>query len=276
MTGSESRGGRRLGRRPVVLAALFAAVGLTGCATKRDVRDLSAEIANLRARQDTVLVILSGQNRAVRDSLFQVLNELIRTRGDLRNDLQRLEQQLTQIQQLAGQTQRSLLQLQDLERRLREAPRAARPDDEEEAAPPGSETTRPVVERSTGTPADELYGLGLEQLDRGAAATARLAFEQLLQEHPGHARAPDAQFMIGETYYAEKRYDEALKALERVVELYPNASKSPQALYRAGVIAEERGNFSAARGYFNRVIGGWPRTEEARLADQALKRLPSR
>ena len=268
-------GGRRASRRPLraLLALAAVAVPLSGCATKGDLRDVETQLVNLRARQDTIFLLLTDQNRAVRDSVFQVLNEVIRTRGDLRNDILRLEQQLIQIQQLAGQTQRSVQQqMSELQRRM---------DENRADLPPGSqppaESGQPQepVERPSGSGAEELYELGAEQLQRGAAATARMAFEQLLREHPNHPRAPDAQYQVAETLYQEQRLDEALRGFEAVVERYPNSPKAPEALYRAGIIAKERGNFDAARGYFRRVVAGYARSEAARLADEELRRLPN-
>jgi tol-pal system protein YbgF len=121
-----------------------------------------------------------------------------------------------------------------------------------------------------------LYRLGREQLQRGAATTARKAFEQLLHDHPGDDRAPDAQFSLAETYVIEKQYDRALAEFGRVVELFPSSSQAPTALYRAGVISEDRGSVTKAREYYSRVSARYPKSDEARLAADKLRRLRGR
>lgn len=249
------------GRR-VVAAALVGAAALaaTGCATKRDVRDLRTEIRAVMARQDSILVMLGGEHRALRDSVRALGDEVVTSRGELRNQLLGIEQQLIQIQELTGQSQRRLNQLREDMSRREQAPPAAPAETEGGAAP-------------SGVAGDDLYIAGTEQLDRGASETARLAFEQLLQENPEHPRAPDAQYNIGETYYQEGDLDAALQALDRVVQLYPDSPRAPAALYRAGVISEERGSVEEARGYFNRVLSGYPRSEQARLASERLQAL---
>ncbi|HUG00809.1 MAG TPA: tol-pal system protein YbgF [Longimicrobiales bacterium] len=260
--GGEKRppGGIRLRGVAVTLLAA-AALSATGCATKRDVRDLRAEIRTVMARQDSILVMLGGEHRALRDSIRAVGGEVVTARGELRNQLLGMEQQLIQIQELSGQSQRRLNQLrEDMERRGDEPPSRDPSETGGGAAPSGVE-------------GDDLYIAGTEQLDRGASETARLAFEQLLQENPQHPRAPDAQYNIGETYYQEGNLDAALEALDRVVQLYPDSPRAPAALYRAGVISEERGNIAEARGYFNRVLSGYPRSEQARLASDKLQTL---
>lgn len=245
---------------------LAGTLAFAGCATKRDLRDVRSQIASLEARQDTIFLALTEQNRAVRDSVFQVLNEVIRTRGDLKNQLLQLEQQLIQIQELSGQTQRRLSELRDDYQRRAQAVQQGVETEAGEGVEP--------VEGGAGTDPEELYRIGSDQLQRGAASTARVAFEQLLSAFPTHERAPDAQFGIAESLYQDQRYEDAIQAFERLVQLYPDSPRAPQALYRAGVVAEERGNFEDARGYFRRVQSGYPRSEEARLAEQALSRLP--
>ncbi len=71
----------------------------------------------------------------------------------------------------------------------------------------------------------------------------------------------------------ERNYDQALKEFDKVVQMFPNSARAPAALYRAGVIHEERGNNTAARQYFERVASGWPRSDEARLAAEKLRTL---
>ncbi|MEN8373838.1 MAG: tol-pal system protein YbgF [Gemmatimonadota bacterium] len=236
------------------------AIVVAGCATKRDVKDVRAEIRSVMARQDSILVLLQNEHAAVRDSVRSVGEEIVTSRGELRNQLLGIEQQLVQIQELTGQSQRRLNQLrEDITQRERVAPPPA----------PGEDT----AEGASGVDGAELYVAGMEQLQRGASETARLAFEQLIRENPEHPQAPDAQFGIGESHYQEQDLDAALEAFDRVVQLYPDSPRAPAALYRAGIVSEERGNIEEARGYFNRVTSGYPRSEQARLASEKLQSL---
>ena len=123
--------------------------------------------------------------------------------------------------------------------------------------------------------AEQLYEIGRRSW-RKACRDGAGGFQQIVSSYPTHELAPDAQYQIGETYVAERAFDQALKEFERVVELFPNSPRAAQALYRAGVISAERGNISDARRYFNRVVSGYPRAEEARLAEDRLRSLPRR
>ena len=57
------------------------------------------------------------------------------------------------------------------------------------------------------------------------------------------------------------------------VKTYPNSSRAPSALYKLGLLAESRGEKTAARGYYQRVVAGYPRSDEANLARDKLRRL---
>jgi TolA-binding protein len=100
-----------------------------------------------------------------------------------------------------------------------------------------------------------------------------MAFEQILGMDPVPPEAPEAQYLIAETYILENKNAEALAQLERVVKLFPNSPVTPAALYRAGVLSEEQGNIREAERYFQRVRTGYPGSDEARQAAEKLRRL---
>ncbi len=240
--------------------ALLALAPLAGCATKRDVRDLRDEIVRLRAHQDSTAAALRMESRALGDSIRGITDLLMRLRGDLGNELAQLEQQHLQIQELTGQSQRRLSELQDqMTQRL-------------------TRLTAPAPDSGAATPeaageVEQLYRIGSDNLQRGATGTARRAFEEIVQQHQDSPLAPDAQVGLAETYYADKDYDRAMRELERVVEMFPNSERAPAALYRAGVIAREQGNIQKARAYFRRVVAGYPKSDAAKQAAEELRHI---
>lgn len=251
-------------------ARLVAAAGLllasAGCATKKDVKVLGDEIARLQARQDSLFQELrrdlSERDRAVLDSLHAQSELLLRVRGDLGRQLLQMEQQLVQIQELTGQSQRRISELR--------AQWESRTQEFETPVTAGQGVA------SAGPDVTELYELGVEKLREGATSTARAAFEEILNRHVTHELAPDAQYQIGETYVAENEPEAAMRAFDRLIELFPSSSRAPTALFRAGIVAEESGNISRARDYFTRVQGVYPDSDEARLAAERLRRLQRR
>jgi tol-pal system protein YbgF len=244
----------------VVVLALAASAG--GCATKKDVRLLSDQVLQLQARQDSLYLELLGQNRRIADTLRAHSELMLRVRGDLGHQLLELGQQLVQVQELVGQHSAVVGEMQrQLERSRQEFLAGPRPD-------PGT--------AAGGDPAagDQLYEVGMEQIGRGNASTARGAFQQLLQEFPDHPRAADAQYQLGETFLLERppQHQQAVEQFDRVVQLFPDSPRAPAALFRAGIVLEQQGNNRLAQQYFQKVVSGYPGSDEARLAREKLGR----
>ena len=241
--------------KPLAAAGLLV---LGGCATKGDVRNLRNEMYWLRQHQDSVLTEIQHQNRLLLDSIRTTIALTVDARGTTANQLRQFDQNVTQMGQLVGQVMGTLSRI---EQRLTAL----------EQRPGGAGAPGPT---SGGMTADQYYETGMQKMNEGSFSTARLAFEQLVSEYPDHARAPDAQFQIGESFYRDEAYDEAYEALERVAGEWEDAARAPAALFRAGAIAEERRAFDRARRYFTQVRDRYPDTEEARQAQAKLRSLP--
>jgi tol-pal system protein YbgF len=243
---------------PLAAAGLLV---LGGCATKGDVRSLRNEMYWMRQHQDSMLVEIQRQNRLLLDSIRTTMALTVDARGTSANQLRQFDQNVTQMGQLVGQVMGTLTRIEQRLAALEQRPISA--------APAGGPT-------SGGMAAEEYYRAGMQKMTEGSFSTARLAFEQLVAEFPDHARAPDAQFQIGESYYRDEAYDEAYEAFERVAEEWENAPRAAAALFRAGAIAEEQRSIQRARRYFNQVRERYPDTEEARQAQAKLRSLPDR
>src|SRR5690554_116923 len=192
---------RALGARRCARVGAVGLMALAGaaCATKRDIRDLRDQVAAMQARQDSLYRVLAQQNLALMDSVRQTHEMVLRVRGDLGNQLVQVEQQLIQIQELTGQSQQQLASL-----RQQVISRG-----EYFAAPPESQPgdSGATAQAGSGADPEQLYRVGMDQLQRGNASVARRAFETIVRDHPTHERAPDAQLQVAETYYQERNYD---------------------------------------------------------------------
>jgi len=250
---------------------LAAVLALSGCALKGDVRRVEQQVQTLRietARADSaraveldrllqsILVLLDD----MQDTLAAQQRWLVVMRGEMRSDITELQRQLVQIQELTGQSQQRLTEMRtQLERRATMVG----------VAPTGPTDTTVMGAQPGLPPPDELFDISLTQLRRGSPQAARAGFTQFLQAYGGHRRAGDAQFFIGESW-AGSDLDSAAAAYQAVVDSHPNSPRAPAALYKLGLVAEQRGNTAAARVFYNRVIAGYPHSEEAALARDKL------
>lgn len=249
-----------------------AAVALGGCALKGDVRRVEQQIAELRAdaaRADSsestradelnaridALVLLQ---RAVLDSIDGIERRLTGFVGENRNDHTEIERQLVQIQELTGQSQQRLSELgQRLNQReaQAEAPVVANPTDSNAVV--GSAEAR------------DIYDIALQQLRRSSVVTARDGFIAILNNFPDDPLVPDARFMLGEAW-AGSNPDSAAAAYAQVANDYPDSPRAPTALFKLGRIAQRQGKTEEARRFYQRIIAGYPNSDEAALAQSQL------
>lgn len=236
------------------LLALALVTGLLGgCATKRDLRDLTVEIDSLRISQEEMFREVQRQNAAILDSMSV---KDVRLRGDLSNQLVQIERQLIQIMELTGQGQQALT---DFRESLRAREEASRRD------------AAPIEGLDPGDP-NELFAAAQDALQRGSYTTAAAGFQEFVRAFNQHPRAPDAQLLVGEAYEGAGDDDAAFEAYGRVLELYPNSTQAPTALYRAALIELERGEEDRARAMLNQIVAAYPRSPEATLARDRLQR----
>jgi tol-pal system protein YbgF len=100
-------------------------------------------------------------------------------------------------------------------------------------APPAEPAdTDPAI--PAGTPAQQFnHAFGLvKQADYPAAETALRAF---VTQHPNDPLAANAQYWLGETYYARNKYMEAAEAFAEGYKRYPKGPKAPDELLKLGM-----------------------------------------
>ena len=256
--------------------AIVALPLVTGClATQRDIQDLRTQMQADRTSQEALLRDVLRRNQALLDSLT---DQNVRLRGDVSTRLVAIERQLVQIQELTGQGQQQLTQLrQQLARREEEARRAeaaaaaartAAQADSADDAPAGGSS------EEAGGGAQEMYDAALGAFRRGSMNASRAGFEEFLRAAPGHPRAADAQFYVGETYAQGRNLERAIEAYNKVVDTYPTSPRAPAALLRIGRLEAGRGNRTQARARFNRIIADYPRSPEAADARRELAAAP--
>ncbi|MCC6929505.1 MAG: tol-pal system protein YbgF [Gemmatimonadaceae bacterium] len=251
--------------------APLALVATAGCfATRNDVRILQGDILNFRteaaradsarARQVATVVAALG---VLADSTRAASDRLARFQGDSRGDMRAIQQQLLQIQELTGQSQRRLQELRaDLEARAQQPVPSATP------VAPGDSAVAPV-QAAPGP--NQLYQLAYDQLRRGSYSAARAGFEELLRLYPTSELAPDAQINIAESYAAEGTSTAADSAFAAVVARYPRSMRAPTALYKLALSMARQGKRADARSAMDRVVREYPQSDEADLAREWLR-----
>ncbi len=94
-------------------------------------------------------------------------------------------------------------------------------------------------------------------------------FQQLLAADMNHSYADNAQYWIGESYYALGRYQEAIMAFEKVSQ-FPKSNKNDWAKFKLGQCYYQLGNKERARQEFQELLDLYPDSELAGRARNYL------
>ncbi len=187
-----------------------------------------------------------------------------RINDELRQDLSMLRDELS-------------LQVADHEQRLAKldaglaaasaAPPAVSPSPTTAVAPP-------VVTTPAGESAPELYDRALKKIREEQDFNAgRELMEAFLKRYPEHDLAVNAAYWIGETYYAEKNYEQAILQFEEIIQKYGDHPKVASAMLKQALAFESTGDQATARLLLQRVIERYPLSDEAGKAKQKLQAL---
>jgi tol-pal system protein YbgF len=124
-----------------------------------------------------------------------------------------------------------------------------------------------------GVSPQRMYDTAWADYTNGQWALAIQGFEAYIKTFPRSELADDAQFYIGQTYYADGAFQESVAAFEQVLLTYPDGNVVPDASYKRGLALDRIGETERAQQAFELVVKNYPDSTMATLAQQALDRL---
>jgi tol-pal system protein YbgF len=120
----------------------------------------------------------------------------------------------------------------------------------------------------------DVYQSALERLNGRDYAGAEKAFQDFLLAYPQSSLADNAQYWLGEAYYVERRFTEALASFQKVLKDHPESRKVPDALLKIGYTYQELKRYREARETLARLIKSYPDARVAPDARERLKQIP--
>jgi len=141
---------------------------------------------------------------------------------------------------------------------------AAAPADTGRSSPPALLLADPL----------ELYNLARKDMEAGNYALAIAEFAQVLDHFAQSEVADNACYWLGECYYAQKDFPQAVQTFQRLLKEYPQSDKAPGGLLKLGYALAEQKEQAKAAATLREVIEKFPESPEAKLAREKLKVLP--
>ena len=88
-----------------------------------------------------------------------------------------------------------------------------------------------------------------------------------------YSRFAASQYWIGESYYSQGKYNEAILAYNEILVAWPKSERVPAALLRQATAFASMGDKIDARLILQKLIADHPGTQEAELAKNQLRAL---
>ena len=255
-------------------------VFFAGCATTTDLKRLSAQT------QDELNQRIRQQQKEI-DNLKDSLALLQKSHGDVGLDVASFKDYLQEIQdlndrqrkdatsrfsrkddeikELKEKQDRLVLKMNFLETYLGLS-------DKDNQFDMGGGKTGSVKDGSSKTfsEREQAYAAAYELFKEGAYEKARVQFQDFLKNFPGTEYSDSAQFWIGECYYVERNYEQAILEYDKVIKNYSKGGRVAPALLKQGLSFVNLGDQVSGRLILQKVIKNYPSTSHAKVARSKL------
>jgi tol-pal system protein YbgF len=114
------------------------------------------------------------------------------------------------------------------------------------------------------------YDAAMQQFKEGDYEGAATALQGFVRRYPGSAYAANAQYWLGNAYYANRDCKAAIVAQQAVVKNYPDSPKAADAMLNIASCQTELKAVNNAKKTLNELIKTYPNTAAARTAKERL------
>lgn len=162
----------------------------------------------------------------------------------------------------------------DLDGRLRKLETPEPAAAVENAATPGDTTGTESAKKPAADPATESreYEAALNLFKANKIKEAAGAFDAFIKAHPDSTLAPNAQYWLGNAFYALRDCKKAIDAHKVVAAKWPQHPKAPDSLINIATCQQELGDAKGARSTYESIASKYPDSTAAATAKQRLKK----
>ena len=141
-------------------------------------------------------------------------------------------------------------------------------------APPGTTASAAPPPAGNTAGAEQMYNEAFKLLQDGDYAGAERGFKSFVQHYPQHVLAGNAQYWLGETYYARRDYQNAMTSFAEGYKVYKTSPKGPDNLLKLGITLSAMGRKPDACAIFARFGHDYPKATDLqkRRVDQERQR----
>jgi tol-pal system protein YbgF len=122
----------------------------------------------------------------------------------------------------------------------------------------------------------EIYNMAYADYLKGNFALAIDGFKIYLDNFAQSPFADNALYWIGECYFSQKEYEEAISRYNQLILNYPLGDKVPAAYLHKGISLMELDRKEEALSVFKLMVSKYPLEEETKIAQEKIKELMSK
>jgi tol-pal system protein YbgF len=256
----------RTARIAAACCALLAALAAPARAGLLDDEEARARIEALR--RETAANFRAIDDRLLRMEGNRAVLGLASELDALKGEIAKLRGQVEVLVNITEQNERRQKDLYlDIDTRLRKFEKPAEGTASADR-PPGDAIVPPAETKS--------YEAALNQFKVGNYPLAISTFQGFLVTYPGSKLAPSAQYWIGNAYYAQRDFKNAIAAQQRVVTQWPDDPKAPDALLNIASSQEAAGDRRGAQKSLEALLARYPSSPAAASAKQRMAAVPGK
>jgi len=120
---------------------------------------------------------------------------------------------------------------------------------------------------------NEVYNMARSDYLKGNFELAIEGFTIYKSQFSESPLADDALYWIGECYFSQEKYNEAIEHFNELILNYPNGDKIPAAYLKKGISLAEQEKKEEALSVFKLLITKFPLEEETKIAQQKIREL---
>jgi tol-pal system protein YbgF len=238
-------GGQRARRAATAFGVAALAVALGGCYAPQMV-GLKSGLDSLRTVVDTLVVRDSVAYATIAEIRREIANQhelLLSTRATSGSSTQDVQERMGHLEgkldEVMGRFQQQMS-------------RPAAP-----ATPAGPDP-------------NQLYDEAAQDLTQGRYSMALKGFRDFVQRFPASELADNAQYGVGECFFAQSMFDSSATEYARVDKDHPDGDRVPAALYKLALSQEKLKQTAEAKKTLNDLVKRYPLSGEAQLARERL------
>lgn len=239
--------------------------------------------------------VVSLENKLSKDIMVEIKTQVLSELEEIKKEQAQLSSHLeelkfsqeesekglkTQLENLATQTQALELKIKEIEKKLetipKETPKEVPPPSNATAVSPDNATaiiTKKPEEKIEEKPLSEaqLYERAFTYYQKGDFKNAKRLFEEYIEKFPKGKWIGQAYFWIGDIYFKENKYEEAILNYQKLIELPGWHPLKPTAMLKQAQAFRALGDVEAYKILLKKIINQYPNSKEAETAKKLLK-----